>query len=170
MKSSVVPAQITTIEDKIASNLSPSQLALVTIPLFVACMLYVILPPFFSLSDLKLFLFIMVSLVCIFLALRIKEKLIIEWVKILATYNLRPRFYVANKNDNYLREKKKIRKKTHITEREYEKNTKSSAATDRSLTTHEILKAHSILANPAITVHFKTNGKGDWNVFITEVE
>lgn len=46
MRMTVVPAQITTVEDRIIGNLGFSQILLLIVPLFVSAGVFVLLPPF----------------------------------------------------------------------------------------------------------------------------
>lgn len=54
MKTSIVPAQITTVEDKVAGNLSLPQLFLLSAPIFIGSLVYLIFPPFMGAASYKL--------------------------------------------------------------------------------------------------------------------
>src|ERR1035437_3790831 len=98
MKITVVPAQVTTVEDRVAGNLGFSQLILFAIPVFGGSLLYAALPPSMSASAYKL---VIIGIVAVFnsvLAIRIKGKILLLWMIVLLRYNLRPRFYLFNKN------------------------------------------------------------------------
>jgi hypothetical protein len=99
MKTSIIPAQITTVEDTIAGNFTLTQILLFLTPLFVAVFLYVVLPVRLHFGTYKLALIGIVMLLSFILALRIKGKIILHWLFILSVYNLRPRYYISNKND-----------------------------------------------------------------------
>ena len=103
MKTTVVPAQITTIEDKIAGNLSVTQLMLLIAPVLLTGLLFSIAPPMLKLTGYKLLITVMFGLSCITLAVRIKGTLLLHWLITISRYNLRPQIHVLNKNDNYLR-------------------------------------------------------------------
>jgi hypothetical protein len=104
MRTTVVPAQITTIEDTIAANFTLTQILLLMTPVFWIALVYVLLPPQMGLVLYKLPLIVLVSLVCITLSIRIKQKLILDWLKVLFVYNARPKYFLFDKNDLYLRE------------------------------------------------------------------
>jgi len=117
MRTTVIPAQITTVEDKIAGNLNLTQLMLMVASLFIGVMIYALLPKQAAFSLYKIPLFVIEFIVCFGLALRIKGKIVLHWLIILMSFYLRPSYYVANKNDIYLRDivlapviKKKARK------------------------------------------------------------
>ena len=103
MKSTVVPAQITTVEDKIAGNLSVTQLMLLIAPVLLTGLMFTILPPMLQLTAYKLVVIALFGLACITLAIRIKGELLLHWMVTIAKYNLRPAIHVLDKNDGYLR-------------------------------------------------------------------
>lgn len=104
MRTTVIPAQITTVEDKIAGNLNLAQILLLLGSLFIAVFIYAVLPAKLQFSLYKLPLIILGFITCATLALRIKGRIVLNWLFILAGYYLRPGYYVANKNDIYLRD------------------------------------------------------------------
>ncbi|MCL5411927.1 MAG: hypothetical protein M1150_04320 [Patescibacteria group bacterium] len=104
MKTTIIPAQITTVEDKIAGNLNSTQLMLLMIFLFSSAIIYLVLPPRSGVVLYKIILSGFFFLVCVTLAIRIKGKIVLEWLKVTGVYNLRPKYYLFNKNDLYLRE------------------------------------------------------------------
>lgn len=104
MRTTIVPAQITTVEDKIAGNLTLTQIFLLLTPIFFGSIIYLIFPPQLHFAIYKLPIIAFVFLVCCTLAIRIKGKVIIQWLVILLRYNNRPRYFVANKNDTYQRD------------------------------------------------------------------
>lgn len=103
MKTTVVPAQITTVEDKIAGNLSVTQLMLLITPVLLTGLLFAVAPPMLQLTGYKLGIAVLFGLTCITLAVRIKGTLLLYWLITITRYNLRPQIHVLNKNDNYLR-------------------------------------------------------------------
>ncbi len=105
MKQTVVPAQVTTVEDKIAGNISFKQMLLLVAPVFLGGAMYVFLPPFLGYSIYKIVLWFLFALVCSTLAVRIKGRLVVDWIVIRSKYNLRPTFYTYNKNSLQLRKK-----------------------------------------------------------------
>ena len=50
MKTAIVPAQVTTVEDKVAGNLNLTQLLLIASPVFVRGVIYAVFPPSFEIS------------------------------------------------------------------------------------------------------------------------
>ena len=103
MRSEVIPAQITTVEDKIAGNLNLTQLLLLMIPVFWTSFVYAALFPAMRFSLYKVPLVALVFVFCIVLSLRIKGKVVFNWLFIIFRYNRRPRYYIFNKNEAFLR-------------------------------------------------------------------
>jgi|SRR5581483_3011475 len=101
MKTTIIPAQITTVEDKIIGSLNLSQVLLLINPIILAIITYLILPPFSKLSLIKLIVISIYSVVNLSLAFKIKEKILLDWVLILVTYFLRPRYFIYDKNEAF---------------------------------------------------------------------
>lgn len=98
MKVTVVPAQVTTVEDRVAGNLSFSQLILFAVPVFGGSLLFAILPPFMGASLFKIILISIFAAFCSIMAIRIKGKIVLLWLVVLLRYRARPRIHVLNKN------------------------------------------------------------------------
>lgn len=99
MRTTIIPAQITTVEDKIAGSLSMTQILIMMIPVGLTAVIYVLLAPSMKLVSYKLILIIAISLICLILVIRIKDKIIAEWLSILLKYSSRPKYYLFNKNN-----------------------------------------------------------------------
>lgn len=167
MKTTVVPAQITSVEDKIAGSLSVSQLILLAVPIFCGSALFVALPPFFSYAVYKVVLIVCLAALCAVLAIRIKGKIILSWAFILLRYNLRPRHYLFDKNDAYLR---------GINHSGEPEETTSEAKPQEieviplpSLKTADLVVTEDLVANPAANLRLEVNRKGELRVRFTEV-
>jgi len=167
MRSTIVPAQITTVEDRVAGNLGISQLLLLITPVFGGSALYVILPPFFGYAEYKIGIIVIIALLCGILAIRIKGKIILLWAVVRLKYNLRPMFYVYNKNSIYAR---------HIvpsTVKEEPAAVVNSIGAKRKkiagITATDLLKVQQLVLNPNANVRFTTTKKGELRVHLTEV-
>lgn len=104
MRTTSIPAQITTVEDKIAGNLNLAQIVLLLTPVFLSTVIYAVLPIRLHFTSYKVILMALTTVVFLFLSLRIKERVVLNWIIILASYWLRPHLYLFNKNDVYLRD------------------------------------------------------------------
>lgn len=168
MRSTVVPAQITTVEDKIAGSLGLSQLILLTVPIFGGSALYVLLPPFFNYAVYKIVFITCFAALCALLAIRIKGKILLFWLIALLRYNLRPRYYLFNKNDAHLRDTAPVvKEQAEVEESKPKKVTRPHLP---QLSTAELVRIEDVIANPQANLHFKTNRKGELYVHITEVQ
>jgi len=99
MKTTIIPAQITTVEDKIAGSLNMTQILILMFPVLWTALIYILLPSPMKLSSYKVGLIAACVIVCIALAFRIKEKIVAEWLGILLKYRLRPKYWIFDKND-----------------------------------------------------------------------
>jgi hypothetical protein len=104
MRTTVVPAQVTTVEDRIMGNLGFAQLALLVIPVFIAAGIFALAPPFMKGSLLKYGISALIALVFAILAIRIKGKIILLWLITIVSYNVRPKYYLFNKNTTLYRQ------------------------------------------------------------------
>ena len=104
MKSTVIPAQVTTVEDRIAGNLSLTQILLLIAPVLLSTAIYALLPQKLAFSGYKIPLIILISILFVALAIRVKGRLALNWVGIIVTFLLRPHIYVFNKNSTASRD------------------------------------------------------------------
>lgn len=169
MKSTIVPAQITTVEDKVAGNLSLSQLLLLTAPLFIGSAIYIILPPNLGFSAYKIVLMVILGTVFSLLAVRIKGRILLLWVMVIAQYSLRPRYHIFDKNDSHLRDIEIEAKPREVLAENMATNKTKPVVIPR-LGVADIVRLQEIMANPKANLHFKTDKKGALNVHITEVK
>lgn len=168
MRRTIVPAQVTTLEDKIAGRLGLSQMLLLVSPIFAGSAIFVILPPFFNYATYKVVLIVCVASFCGTLAIRIRGKILLFWAIILLRYNLRPRFYVFDKNSPATRD---ISAKTAVPKEDEDALPAQKAHTPLpQLSIAEIVKVERLITDPNANVHFKTTKKGALSVHFTEVK
>lgn len=166
MKTTMVPAQITTVEDKIAGNLSLQQLMLLCAPIFISGAIYAILPPFVHLAAYKFVMFVVVAIVCAGFAIRIRGNLVINWILIIGRYNARARFYIFNKNDDYLRTPEATKPPKPAKAKELVKL--EPQVTKAPLP--QMRRLQEAINDSRLQLHFRRDKKGGMNVYITEVE
>lgn len=169
MKTTVVPAQVTTVEDKIAGNLSFTQLLLLTTPVFMSGALFTLLPPFLGFSAFKLSVCGILFILCGILAIRIRGVIILNWLMIVLRYNLRPRYFLYDKNSTYLRTTEKVKQATQVAT-EPEKVEQSAEVIHEPLSIKELLRVKEVLSDSRSLFHFRTTKKGELRVFIKEIE
>lgn len=167
MKITVVPAQVTTAEDRIMGSLSLSQLMIVLLPIFIGAALFAMFPPVMSSAAYKYILISILAVACLTMSIRIKGKIIAFWIVMILRYNLRPKYYLFNKNVATLR--------ADYIEVKPDEYKKESAASDSKvaiprLGTPEVIRVLTAIENPASNLRFETTKKGSLHVRLTKVE
>jgi hypothetical protein len=166
MKQTVVPAQVTTVEDKIAGNISFKQLLLLVTPVFLGGAMYVFLPPFLGYSTYKVALWVALAIICLTLAIRIKGRLIIEWMIVRGKYNIRPLRFIYNKNSmDYRSIDASI-----IQQPEMETVALSKALLVDDINDGQRHKLEQIILEPKADLIFSATKKGGLRVSIKEVK
>jgi len=160
MKSTVVPAQITTVEDKIAGSLTFAQILLLVFSLIIGTAFYGLIPPKLHLSTLKIVLMILQFAFFGLLALRYKGRILAEWLVVYLRYRARPRIYVFTKNDLGSREQL-------INLMPESKEKKPVKAKSRK-TDRDAAKGYHIFNDPGSIVSIKPSKKGGLDVEYTE--
>ena len=160
MRSTIIPAQITTVEDRIAGNLNLTQILLLMVPVLVTTVLYAHLSPVLRFTYFKLIAIAVVCAVSIGLSIRVKGKVVLQWLAVILRYNLRPRYYLCNKNESYLRvldlpeTKTQILTTTQINSRKAPSNTNNYQSLLGKLQFEELLHTNHISSR----FSFKENG------------
>lgn len=169
MKMTVVPAQVTTVEDRIIGNLDFSQILLLIVPIFLAAGIFVLIPPFMGGAIYKYVIMgIAAGIFCI-LAIRIKGKIVALWLVTLLRYNSRPKYYIFNKNTTVLRENYQNLKEQDKPEEKVPAKT-AKRVTLNQLDIPATARVLATIENPAARVRFETGKKGNLHVRITEIE
>lgn len=166
MKTTVVPAQVTTVEDRIIGRLGFSQILLLIIPVFFSAGTFALLPPMLEGVLYKYILMAIVLIICIILSIRIRGRIMALWLIMILRYNARSKYYVCNKNTIVLREQystaKQIEDSVELAP-EVKYHTPDLAIAD-SVTVRRIID------NPAAKMRFETDKKGGLHVRLTEVD
>lgn len=163
MKTTVVPAQITTVEDRIAGNFTFTQIVILIIPLLIGTTIYIVAPPKLHFGGIKFVFMVLQFLLIGGLAIRFREKIIADWLLIYLRFTSRPRKYVFTKNDSMgrleikpIRHKKAVRKKMRQeTKKEYE-----------VLAPEDETQINRLIENPALSLSFKMAKKGGIDVSV----
>lgn len=165
MRTTIIPAQITTVEDKIAGNLTFTQMVLFLLPVIWMGVVYVLFSPAMHFSFYKIPFILLCTLVCFTLALKIRGKLILNWVHLIVTFNVRPAYFVFNKNEAYLRtldgaafEKKPILNFPALTGTSLKKKTTPHTDVPEWMRLEEVMRNHNL--------SFKSNKRGGFNVHV----
>ena len=169
MKMTVVPAQVTTVEDRIIGNLGFSQILLLIVPVFAAAGIFVLLPPFMGGALYKYVIMGVVALLFGLLSIRIKGKILASWLVTILRYNLRPKYYLFNKNVTTGRDEYHGK----AVAPEAKEATEKKPVKKTSLNQLDIPTTARILAtieNPATNFRLETSKKGNLHVRFTEIE
>ncbi len=170
MRTTVIPAQITTVEDKIAGSLNLTQILILMIPVFWTTVVYAILPPRLHLEWYKLPVILIVLILCLILSLRIKGKVVVNWLLLVLRYNIRPRYYLFNKNDSFLRtmDLPKQENKTHkLFKKAYKKKEIKIRASTFGI--KDLIKLKDYISNPNYTLSLKPDKKGGLYVALEQI-
>ncbi len=167
MRTTVVPAQITTVEDRIAGNLTFVQILLLIAALLIGACLYLVVSPRLHFNPVKLTLISFQFFFLCTLALRIQGKIVADWLVLLIRFHARPRIYVFTKNDCIARD---------IVIEQPKKVAKPAIAAHKplvslpSLSLLELDQVDTLLENPSLTVRFALAKKGGIDVSLTPIE
>jgi hypothetical protein len=155
MRTTIIPAQITTVEDKIAGNLNFIQLVLLVIPLIINCLVYTLLSERMHLNQYKLVLMLTSFFIFAVLAIRVRGKVLIHWLILIVQYNLRPKYYLFNKNDLSGR-------KIEITlgKKEADAKTTKVTITRESSAFSDLANLEKLLTKKTESIKFKPNKGG----------
>ncbi len=171
MRTTVIPAQITTVEDKIAGNLNLTQILILMVPVFWTTIVYTLFAPTMHLAWYKIPLVLVVLFLCLILSLRVKGKVLVEWIAVLLHYFLRPKYYLYNKNDVYLRDLDLPRVEKKPVKRFALKPAKKSANTLLPVVSiADVVKLERLIASPKYTLSFKSGKKGGVNVAFEQIK
>lgn len=151
MRTTIIPAQITTVEDTIAGSLNLTQILLLVSSLFINTFIYALLPIRLTFTPYKIPLIIIVFIVCILLSLRIKQRIVLDWLTIFLVYALRPHLYLFTKNSDFARQTSlpPVFSKKNATEEK-----KSSVVREVPTISFDY---QSLIRNPDLNIRFKRN-------------
>ena len=98
MRTTIIPAQVTTVEDKIAGSLNMTQILILMVPVLWTALVYIVFLPVMKIAIYKIALVLLSVTICGLLAIRIKDKIVAEWLGVVVKYQLRPKYWLFNKN------------------------------------------------------------------------
>jgi len=168
MKTTVVPAQITTVEDRIAGSLTFPQIILLVMALVVGAAIYGMMPPKLHLGSIKLILIIIQFAFFGTLALRFNGKIVGDWLIIYLRYSARPRRYIFTKNDLIHRDI--IIEKEDPAIAHTKKEIANVSKQSKVLSLKEQIKIDQIFASGDMSVSFKMSKKGGLDVSLKKSE
>ena len=167
MRSQVIPAQITTVEDKIAGDFSLTQIMLLLLPVLLTSAIYAFMPPSMMLVVYKLVLASVLAIFCISLAIRVKGRLVASWLLVFARYTLRPKFYTYNKNTALYREVIEPEVLTNVVKETVRQKKQAGHVSAPNI--RDILQLNHILDTTDFNFIYKAGKKGGLNVAFEKV-
>ena len=99
MRSTVIPAQITSVEDKITSFLNLKQIIILVVNLILVMIIFLIIPPLVKFTFLKMIIAIILSLIITPLSFKYKGHILIEYLSLILGYKFRPKTFVLIRDD-----------------------------------------------------------------------
>jgi hypothetical protein len=166
---SIVPAQITTVEDKIAGNMSVQQAVLLGVPILFGFIAAVVFPPSGQFVAYKVAIVAVLFVICGTLALRIKERIVAQWLVLFAVYMARPEYYVYDKNSSYLRPDTSSRVVLDDKEVSTEMP-KKRVVEPAKMASKEFARLQRFATDERVGIKYVVGRKGELNVRITEAE
>jgi hypothetical protein len=162
VRTHTIPSQVTTIEDRIAGNLSLTQILLLILPILLCIAVYAFFPPLSQLTILKTSMCFCVFFFSGTLAIRIKDKLILDWTIILSRFLLRPERYVFTKN--CILEREYYPPEKLLKPRKTTTKPKTERSKQTSLLTQEIIELDQLLNRHNVALRFASNKQGGIDV------
>ncbi len=168
MRISIVPAQITTVEDKIIGNITVQQAMLLGVPILVGFIIAIVFPPAGQFVTYKIAIVLGLFAICGSLAIRIKDRIIAKWIKLFVVYSARPLYYVFDKNSTYLRNHEESEVVAETTEDV--KPIKKPVTLTNNISPKEFVRLEQFATDARAGMKFEVGKKGELNVHITEVK
>ena len=170
MRVSVVPAQVTTVEDRIIGCLGFMQILILVSAILCGAGVFVMLPPMMGEAWYKYGIIAAVLVVGSILSIRVRGVILAHWVSIIVRYNQRPMYYVADKNTTAYRQRDKD---IDIDDQAHTPVHTSPRAVSRHQPVHldasARAKARAVIDDPAAHIRIATDTKGGVHVRITQV-
>lgn len=168
MRTTVVPAQITTVEDRVAGNFTFIQIVLLVIPLILGSAIYAVMSPKMHLGSAKMIVIGIQYFIFGVMALRINGKILADWLIIYLRYSIRPRRYIFTKNDLIHREI--IFQENNQKSVPQKQGALNKAKKRQSLSILEQIKIDRIFNRDALSISFKLSKKGGVDVSLKQIE
>ncbi len=167
MRTRIIPAQITTVEDKIAGNFSLTQIIILLTPVLFTTLVYTFLPPTMMFVLYKLTLTAVYMTICTILAFRVRGKIIASWIIILTRFNLRPKYYVFNKNDIFLRKVSNVNVENITKANLVDVTEKKEVQTTPSI--KDLLRLNHLIEEKDFNLSYRASKKGGLHVAFEKI-
>jgi hypothetical protein len=168
MRQTIVPAQITTVEDRIFGNISFQQLGLLLAPVLCGILIFALLPPVVHFTPYKLLIILVLAIIFWTAAIRFYDKLLIYWVVLIYQYKNRPKYYVHDVNDAHLRRSART-ERTKPVEAITPKVVKKTIAVPE-VALHDAIRIRELMNDPRASLRFMKNKRGELHAIINEIK
>ena len=170
MRVSVVPAQVTTVEDRIIGCLGFMQILILVSAILCGAGVFVMLPPMMGEAWYKYGIIAAVLTVGSIVSIRVRGVVLAHWVGIIVRYNQRPMYYVADKNTTAYRQRDKDKdNQAHMPLHTHASSGTASRHQPVHLDVSARAKARAVIDDPAAHIRIATDTKGGVHVRITQV-
>lgn len=159
---------MTTVEDKIAGNISVQQAVLLGIPLLFGFVVALVFSPSGQFVAYKIAIVLGLFIICGSLAIRIKDRIVAQWLKLFVIYGSRPLHYVYDKNSTYLRDAEPIEVASE--EVVESQRVKKPITTPSNISPKEFVRLEQFTTDIRAGMKFEVGKKGELHVRITEVK
>lgn len=169
MRTTVVPAQITTVEDRIIGSLTFTQVLMLMVPLITSTVSYVCLAPRLHATSAKLLFITIQFLFFGLLSMRVNGRILAEWLAIFLRFSLRPKLFVFTKNDPATRNVRMFAEEEEA-EGQAEKIYERVRSVQPAVGMPERQRISRLLTGSTVSVRFKFTKKGILNVSLKPYE
>jgi hypothetical protein len=138
------------------------------VPVFWTTAVYALFAPTMHLTLYKYPLSGIVLLISLILSLRVRGTVVFNWLLILVAYRFRPKTYVFNKNDAYMRTVDVIPIDTKPVTRKAKSVNKSPSETLVQVSIGEYTQLERLIRDKRLAISYRTNGKGGLNVAFSQ--
>jgi hypothetical protein len=165
MKTTIVPAQITTVEDKIAGHFTLRQLLILVFAIFLDFIIFAVVPRQLKINAFKLLIIIFTTTLCTGLAYKHNDRIIASWTLLIFKYYKRPRIFIYNKNEQYLRQDFVLKAKEPVNKNR--KINKIKEKTPVNASSDEIYKLNTLISEHSINIGIKNKKKSGVKLYVT---
>jgi len=168
MRQTIVPAQITTVEDRIFGNISFQQLGLLLAPVLCGILIFALLPPVVHFTPYKLLIILVLAIIFWTAAIRFYDKLLIYWVVLIYQYKNRPQIFCSRCERRHLRRSVRTERTKPVEAITPKVEKKTIAVPEVAL--HDAIRIRELMNDPRASLRFMKNKRGELHAIINEIK
>jgi hypothetical protein len=158
-----------TVEDKIGGNMSVQQAGLLGVPVLIGFAIAVFFPPSGQFVAYKMIIVAVLFIVCGTLAVRVKGRILAQWIMLLTRYCTRPQYYVYDKNTSYLRASD-THKAIEPEAAQVVEKVKRTAVNRPKIAQREFARLEEFARDSRSSLKFEVGKRGELHVRVTEAK